>query len=373
MRLRSLELHDFRNIEHARLDLDHDVIALIGHNGQGKTNSLEALYMLAALRPLRSVKRQALLREGTKRARIVAKTFKKSTGLTHDLEVQLGARQRTLLKDGKSTVTKNFIGTLVAVAFTPDDLDFAKGGPDGRRRFLDRAVLNSRPSYLQHALRYQRGVKGRNRVLADEGTKEELEAFDEVVATEGAVITTARADYVRDLSPRCVELFQRICQPAPEIQLTYKTRLEEPGDLHDLDNVREALLEKLRRRHILDRARRTTSVGPHLDDVVLTFDGAAAKDRASQGQHRALVLALKLAEIELVTESLGEPPVLLLDDMSSELDDDRTRQLFETVRALEAQVILTGTRALSEVERLIDLPVRGFGVSGGQLTPLAST
>ena len=366
MRFKNVEVADFRNIQSARLDLDHDVVALIGQNGQGKTNSLEALYMLAALRPLRSVKRQALMRSGTERARVAAQVFNKTPGLTHELELQLGSRQRKLIKDTKSTIARNFIGTLVAVAFTPDDLDFAKGGPDRRRKFVDRAVLNGRPAYLQQALRYTKAVRDRNRVLADEGSNTQLEAFDELVALEGAKVTMARSEYIRALDTRCLQLFEQICQPAPELELSYATRLQDVA-LGSEDVVAQALLDKLRRRHPVARARRTTSVGPHLDDIELRFDGAPVKDRASQGQHRALVRALKLAEIELATERLGEPPVLLLDDMSSELDDARTRQLFETVRAMKAQVILSSTRPVSEVAELIARPVFGYSVAQGTI------
>lgn len=368
MRLLSAELEDFRNVASAQLEFSPRFTALVGPNGQGKTNTLEALYLLAALRPLRNVQRRALLREGTKRARVAVRIERADTGLVHDLAVELTSTKRTLFKDDKAIDASSFIGCAVAVCFTPDDLQLPKAGPDLRRKFLDRALLNSRPAFLGRALRYQRAVRERNRALGDPDSDPMIDAYDAVIAKEGAVIMVERARFVRELWPRVQAAFEQIAHPAPELRMRYACRLEDL-DVDAVEATESAFFEKLARRRAVDRMRKTTSAGPHLDDLELTLDGEPVKERASQGQHRAIVLAMKLAEITHLAEALGEAPLLLLDDMSSELDASRSEQLFETVRALDGQVILTGTERPTGLAPRSPDELAIYRVDGGRLTP----
>ena len=257
MRIDTVELADFRNIAAAKLQLSPHFTALVGPNGQGKTNTLEALYLTAALRPLRSVPRQALVREGQSAAQVSLRVFRESTGLSHDLRVELEASRRRLVRDDKATAAAQFIGTLVAVAFTPDDLNLAKGGPDARRRFLDRAILNVRPAFLARALRYQKVVRERNRLLAEPGNDAQLEAFDQVVVREGAAITDLRQRYIEELTPRVEQFFGRIADPAPPLALAYDSRLLSEGPVASVEELEARFAQKLESRRPLDRARRT--------------------------------------------------------------------------------------------------------------------
>lgn len=363
MRLISVELERFRNIAHARLELTPAFNVLVGPNGQGKTNTLEAIYLLSALRPLRSVQRRALIAHGEEETKLRARVERASTGLTHDLEMTLSARSRSLAKDEKRCEATSFLGMAVAVAFTPDDLQLPKGGPDARRRFLDRALLNIRPSYLERAMRYARALKDRGRILHEQGTDSVLDAYDQVLAAEGAAIAVARAAYVRELASRVEAKFDEIASPAPALRMRYESSLGEVVEDGDEEAVRSRFLEELGARRPTDRRRKTTSIGPHLDELALTLDKAAVRDRASQGQHRAIVLALKLAEITHLAERLGEAPILLLDDMSSELDRERSRQLYDAIGRLEGQVLLTGT----EEPRSLDRVGAVFDVSEGRI------
>ena len=363
MRLHHARLENFRNIESAEVHFSPHFTAVVGPNGQGKTNFLEALYWVAGLRSLRNVPRRALIRHGAEAARIQVTLERADTGLTHTLSVELRGTTRTLKKDEQATEASRFIGTFVAVAFTPDDLSLGKGSPDGRRKFLDRALLNIKPSYLKRALRYQKGVKDRNRVLADDGSDEILEAFDEVVATEGAAVTVARAQYTDQITGMIARHFSNIAAPAPTLGVHYESSLKDALIKDSEVQTKEAFLARLKARRAHDRRRRTTSTGPHLDDLVLTFDGTPIKERASQGQHRAIALALKMAELSHLSQQLGEPPVLLLDDMSSELDQQRSGQLFEAVERLEGQIVVSST----EVPKLVaDI----YDVNAGALTKL---
>lgn len=345
MRISAAELSDFRNLEEVALQFSPSRTVLVGANGQGKTNLLEALYLVAALRPLRPVPRAELIRHGAKRAKVRVSVTSEHSGLTHGLEVELWKTARHIKKDDKRCDTQSFLGHFVAVAFTPDDLMLTKGSPELRRRFLDRAILNAQPSHLDTALRYAQALKARNRLLAKEAADSLISAYDDILAREGAKLSAARLRYVSALEPVLLATFRRIAEPAPDLAVGYTSTIPGLSATLSPSVLEGALRELLSARLGYDRHRRTTSVGPHRDDLELSLDGKPAKLRASQGQHRALVLALKLAEIQLVTERLGEAPVLLLDDISSELDQLRSRQLFEAVEALRGQVILSTTDA----------------------------
>jgi DNA replication and repair protein RecF len=345
MRILAAELSDFRNFEEVALQFSPSRTVLVGANGQGKTNLLEALYMVAGLRPLRSVPRSELIRYAARRAKVRVSITSEHSGLTHELEVELFRTTRRLTKDHKRCDTTSFLGCFVAVAFTPDDLQLTKGSPELRRRFLDRAILNAQPSHLDTALRYAQALKARTRLLAQDASDQVLDSYDEVLAGEGAKLMIARQTYVAALAPVLVSTFESIATPAPPLSVRYQSTVPEAGLSRDRDALEAELRQLLARRRTHDRHRRSTSIGPHRDDLELYFEDKAVKMRASQGQHRALVLALKLSEIRMVTERLGEPPVLLLDDISSELDQVRSRQLFEAVEGLRGQVILSTTEA----------------------------
>jgi DNA replication and repair protein RecF len=360
MRIQRASIADFRNLREAKLEFSEHFTALLGPNGQGKTNTLEALYFLAALRPLRPAPRRSLLREGTEHARVQAKVHHRRTELTHELAVDLQPGQRKLLKDGTGTSTAAFLGHLVAVAFTPDDLDLAKGSPEGRRRFLDRALLNQQPSYLEGALRYQRALKERNRLLADRAPDASLMPFDIILARQGLEMVHRRQRLLAALLPRVRETFRAIASPAPELDARLRSHAA-PDE--------EAYLRALQDRRAADRQRKKTTFGPHLDDLEILLDGRPAKERASQGQFRAIALAFKLSELTVQAETSQEPPVLLLDDMSSELDEARTENLFATVRRLDGQVVLTSTSTPEAVASVLGHPsdLRVYDVSEGTL------
>jgi DNA replication and repair protein RecF len=370
LRILSARISDFRNVAQAALTFAPRLTAFVGENGQGKTNLLEALYLVAALRPLRSVGRIDLVRSGERRAAVEVAVHSARTTLTTRLTLELGPEGRRLKRDDKACEANTFVGHLVAVAFTPDDLDLTKGAPEARRRFLDRALFNARPAYLSMALRYAKALKARNRVLLDEGDDGLLEAFDATLARAGAEVLAARLAYAELLGPRVLAAFAAIASPAPTLSMRYVSSLADVDATSSLEVLTTRFHDALVRRRANDRRRKKTTVGPHLDDLDLVLGDRAARVRASQGQHRALALALKLGEIGLVTDALGEPPVLLLDDVSSELDAPRTTQLFRALGPLEGQVVMTTTDG-RQVDRWADalgLAPRVHHVAAGTFT-----
>jgi DNA replication and repair protein RecF len=290
-------------------------------------------------------------------------------GLQRTLQVKLQPRRRQAEVDGKAVPSAvEYAGGLTAVVFAPEDLRLPKGSPQERRRFLDRAVFESRPAYLREALDYQRLLKHRNallRELANGVTRPAalLQAYDERLAAAGAVVVLERRRLLAALRVRFGSAFEAIGRMGVTAELGYSCDPAVAAAL-ELDELTKALLTALERRRERDVARGFTSVGPHMDDLAIDLDGRPARAHASQGQIRALMLALKTSEITSVLEATGDPPVLLLDDVSSELDPERNRSLFEFLAQVGCQTIITTTDA---AHVRLDGPARRFFVGAGRV------
>ncbi len=366
LRLLALRLRDFRNIEAADLEPGPRATVIVGPNGQGKTNLLEALYLLATLKPLRTARLAELPRFGKKACRVEGAFELGSARRVIGVHVEDGVRQA--LVDGKKVRdVEEYFGGVAVVAFTPDDLAVVKGGPDVRRRFLDRAVFNRFPAFLGESRTYARALKSRNRLLKTETPPEVIEAFDEPLAKAGARIVIRRRRVLAELLPRFEEILGRLSHGQLKGKLKYAPPVVEGAD--DEAQVAARLLEELGRRLPRDRERGFTSVGPHADQLGIQLQGRPARTYASQGQQRAVVLALKIAEIENLREMLGFQPLLLLDDVSSELDRERNGQLMAYLASLAGQVLLSTTDA-SLVAAAAGPEARFFRVRDGVFTPI---
>ncbi len=347
MRLLRLSIQDFRNLERVEVVPSVHATIAVGQNGQGKTNLLEALYYLCTLKPLRAGKLQELVRFGAGRATVTGRFL--LHGAERDISVQVQDGARGVFVDGKKAASlEDYFGGVAVVAFTPDDLHVVKGGPDGRRGFLDRAVFNRFPAFLKESRAYARALKNRNRLLKDRAPAEYLAAYDEALARAGARVWMRRRALMAELSGRASAAFARIGRTADPATFRYaphglKLPEETPFDAASEEVLAAHLLRRLAERLPRDGERGYTSVGPHADDVALELGGRSARDYASQGQQRAFVLAWKVAEIENLSAALGVLPLLLLDDVSSELDPERNAYLMGYLAESGAQVVLTTT------------------------------
>jgi DNA replication and repair protein RecF len=370
VRLRSLALQDFRNLAGVALEPSPRLTVLLGQNGQGKTNLLEAVYLLCTLRPLRASRLTELVRFGQPRATVAARVDGPGGERTLAVEVVPGGRTASL--DGKAIDRlDSYLDGLAAVCFSPDDLLLVKGGPDGRRRFLDRAAFNRWPAVLGEAREYVRALRERNAAIRDRRTyqPEVEEAFRAPLIRAAARLLRRRRDVAVELEPRLAAAFAEISGAgAPLAELAYRPSggVDLAGDEPAIAaRYAEVLAERLPR----DLERGYTTAGPHMDDLLLAIGGRAAKVYGSQGQQRAYVLALRIAEVENLRAVLARPPLLLLDDVSSELDPAKNGFLLAYVASLPAQAFLTSTD-----RRLIE-PAAGpetafFQVSGGELAAL---
>ena len=343
MRIRELRAERWRNLEPLTLVPGARLSVLHGDNGQGKTNVLEAAYYLAVLRSFRTSHAEDLIQRDAAAAgaRLSADIDHRGLERRFDIELRPGGRVARL--DGKVVRgAAAVLGGVSVVLFVPEDLLLPRAAPAARRRFMDLAIFNIERAYYQEAGAFQKVLKSRNVLLKRGAADPRLMAtYDEELARTGARIVVRRRAFVTALEPLLRLHFRALHGDIP-VSLAYRSDpdVEQAGGE---DDVRAALERGLAARRALDERRRFTGFGPHADDLDIGLGGALARTHASQGQLRSLVLALKLAELSNVEAQLGDPPVLLLDDVPSELDPTRRRLLFDVVAGLACQTLISVT------------------------------
>ena len=368
MHLKNIKLSKFRNLEDQSVDLQEGMNIFLGENGQGKTNFLEAIYLLATLRSFRSSSVKDVIRFGDDQAEVSGQV--EAAGMPIDLRVQLKGSARRLWVGRRSVrAAKDFLGQLKVVAFTPDDLAMVKGGPALRRKFMDRAAFLFDPLHLTRVREFNQALKSRNRLLKDgqrNGIQEEvIDSFSQTMAESGAEVSRARMEVVGRVGVHAKALVRGMQSDAGEVKIGF-----EPGWELGEGMSSESLLRQLRGGLKQDLRRGQTGLGPQQDDFNAELGGSSARKFASQGQQRIIAIALLLAVVQEVIFIGGERPVILLDDVSSELDAGRRKMLFERIGELGGQVLITTTDE-GLVAELDGEETRRFLVERGSIQPQA--
>jgi DNA replication and repair protein RecF len=349
VRLLDLELTSWRNLVGCHIEPGPSINVFYGDNAQGKTNLIEGIFYVASLRTFRPGRLSQLTQWGSPGFR--AKARAEVEGRTVTFEVGLGDGGRTLLVDGAPVEsTEEYFGGFNVVLFTPEHLALVRGEPAGRRSFVDRALFNVDAAQLRVVRHYNRVLRERNallkRSLGSTVDSVLLEALDEQLARAGAALVVRRLELLEELSPGLARVHDELTGGGKSLRVRYRARglsevveKQQPG--RD-EAVWCALIgEALERRRSEDLRRGFTGVGPHADDVSLLLEDRPARLVASQGEARTIVLALKIAEVLWIHDRRTEPPVLLLDDMGSELDGDRRRVLFDYIGQMQCQTFVT--------------------------------
>ena len=347
-----LELTDFRNYESATFDLTAGVTAVIGKNGQGKTNLAEALAYLATLSSFRGAPADALLRAGADAA-ILRANLRDDDGREILIEAELPrtGRNRVQVNRHKLQRTRDLLGVMRVTVFAPDDLVVVKGGPGDRRRFLDDALVALRTSYDPLRLELDRVVRQRNTLLKQAGgrltdeTAVTLDVWDARFAELGEQLGYARATLVARCQPMVAEAYEQLAGTATPVELVYEPTWRNAGLGAALAAARDD-----------DVRRGVSTVGPHRDEIEIGLNGLPARTHASQGEQRTLALAMRLAAHRLVAERTDSTPVLVLDDVLSELDPDRATALLANLPP--GQIVITTASPLPPAaapERIIEI------------------
>ncbi len=336
LRLERLVVRGFRNLRDLDLSPGPRFNVLFGDNGQGKSNLLEAVYYLGSLSSFRGAPREDLIAHDAERALLAARFLVEPAGVKAQVRLSRKEGRALALDEKRPRSSAAWVGALPMVLFHPGDVALAGGSPEARRAFLDRILEQMDATFASAAGTYRKALRSRNRLLKQVGAdRRSIVAYDELLASAGAVVGASRARLVEALKPRVEAAFAEVAGESIALDVAYRPRVEPT-----VEAIRRALSAALPK----DLARGFTADGPHGDDLALTVGARGARHHASQGQHRMMVLALKVAELEVLARTVGRVPVLLLDDVSSELDPIRNRRLFALFDRLGGQVFLTTTQ-----------------------------
>lgn len=369
MHLENIELQNFRNYETANLSFSPSINVLIGENAQGKTNLIESIYFLAMSRSHRTSKDRELIRWDSDFSQVKGQLIKKSHSVP--LEIVLSKRGKNAkLNHLEQKKLSDYIGQLNVILFAPEDLSLVKGSPAVRRRFIDMELGQMNKIYLHHLTQYQRILKQRNQFLkkAKYDKKHDtlyLDILTEQLATEGAEVLYYRFRFVNQLTTWAQEVQADISNEKEELSIRYKTSVDVTEELSKEELFQQLLTEyEKAREQEIDQG--TTTLGPHRDDLVFYVNDRNVQTYGSQGQQRTTALSLKLAEIELMREMTGEYPILLLDDVLSELDDSRQTHLLNTIQN-KVQTFITTTSLDGVQMDLLNNPLI-FYVDNGEIS-----
>lgn len=322
MRLHRLWLRDFRIYSSAHLELAADgITAVVGNNASGKTSLLEAITYLARLSSFRGAPREALVRAGAPSAVVRGEGEREGRSLLVEVELRPGVADRVLVNRQALRRSAELSGALRVTVFSPDDLDLVKGGPSERRRYLDEILADIHPANSALAAEFERVLRQRNALLRqcagrlDADAERTLDVWDSKLAASGEALGAAREEVVGRLEPEVVKAYDQVAATGGAVSLGYVRSWE------------GSLATALAAGRTTDVRRGVTGAGPQRDDVALSLVGRPARTQASQGEQRSLALALRLAAHAVVHHSVGEAPILLLDDVFSELDPGRCAAL----------------------------------------------
>lgn len=361
MRLSRLWLQDFRSYTELELPLDEGLTAIVGPNGIGKTNLLEAIGLLATLKSFRGAPTESLIRRGAERAVVRAEGTRDDREVLIELELGAG-RTRAQVNRQRLQRARDLLGALRITVFAPDDLALVKEGPAVRRGFLDDVAVAIDPRFdatlrdLDRILRQRNALLRQSHGRLDEGGLATLEVWDAKLTDTGTAVTHRREELVERILPHIERAYELLAGRPVPVAARYERSWSAA-----------TLAEALAAERDTDVRRGVTSVGPHRDELALGLAGLSARTEASQGEQRTLALALRLAGHLLVTEVVGEPPLLLLDDVLSELDPDRSTALLANLPA--GQTVITSASDLppaAEPDRLLTFGLDGVPNGGSR-------
>ncbi len=362
MYLKTLHLRNFRNYPDQKVEFSAAKTILVGNNAQGKSNLLEAVELMSSLKSHRTPRDRDLILDGEAIAQITGHLRKEMGEVDLSMTLRQNGRRSVGLNGLNLRRQLDFLGTLNMVQFSSLDLDLVRGGPEQRRHWLDSLLVQLEPIYAYVLQQYNQILRQRNALLkgvqksdlsrqnlfsspesmseSESSSPSELALWDAQLAIAGSRVIRRRARVLQRLVPFAQSWHQAISGSTETLEIRYAPNVELVDD--NPEALQKAFLDKIQQRAIVERHQGTTIVGPHRDEVEFTINNTPARQYGSQGQQRTLVLALKLAELKLIEEVIGESPLLLLDDVLAELDLSRQNQLLDAIQD-RFQTLITTT------------------------------
>ena len=333
MYIEKIKLQNFRNYEQLDLDLNKNINIIYGDNAQGKTNILEAIFLCSFGKSFRTTKEKEMIKFNEDRC--LVEIFYQKKDREGKIKIEIGNKKQISINGVKVKKLSELLGNINIVLFTPDDINILKDGPSNRRRFLDMLIGQLKPNYVYNLNMYLKTIEQRNnylRQIREENKPEEmLEIWDEKLTEYGNIIYNYRKQFMDLIAEKINEIHKKITEDKENIKIEYTS---------NCDN-KEEYLKLLKQRRKLDIIKGFTTKGVHRDDFVIYINDKEVNTYGSQGQNRTVVLSLKLAELNVIYDLIGEYPILLLDDFMSELDENRRKNFLKNIE--NTQVILTGT------------------------------
>lgn len=345
MYFKEIELNNFRNYEDQRVEFNKKVNIIIGENAQGKTNLIEGLYIMSLGKSFRTAKDSEMIKFGCPMARVKTVAVRSDRDVT--VEIGFVKNKKSLKIDGvKMKKASDLLENIYIVVFSPDDLKIVKEDPDKRRRFIDRELCQLKPVYFDSISKYKKILAQRNALLKEERPDTAmLDIWDAELCGYGSRIISERVKFIDKLKKISSGIHADLTDGREKLDIEYESDIPLKEDIKEQKLIFEQTLLAGRKRDLL---RRNTGSGPHRDDIRIMIDGVDVRNFGSQGQQRSAALSLKLAEIKLIYEETGEQPVLLLDDVLSELDRTRQRQLITSFG--DIQIFITATELTDELK-----------------------
>lgn len=371
MYLSELSLKKFRNYIDINISLKNGINILIGKNAQGKTNFLESIYVLSLTHSHRTNNDRDLINWDNNEAYIGGKLVKK-TGII-PIELIIGKKgKKGKVNHLEQTKLSTYVGNINVVLFAPEDLKIVKGSPSIRRQFMNQEFGQISPKYLYNLSQYKSILKQKNNYLKKIKYNKSsdllyLDVLNDQLSAYGAEIVKARKKFLKKLEKWSQDLYGKISQNAEKLTFDYNNQVSEKPD-DSIDVFYEKYKKKFKEYQKKEIDQGTTLIGPHRDDLLFKLNNKNVQSFGSQGQQRSVALAVKLSEIDLMKEVTGEYPILLLDDVLSELDDFRQTHLLKAIQS-KVQTFLTTTSLSGIIEKLIDTP-KIFKVNSGNIVEI---
>lgn len=357
MKLKSLDLTNYRNCKELLLEFDKSKILIIGKNAQGKTNILESIYFLSCLKSPRTSNNIELINFESEYFKLEADILKSNTDVSLYYAYNNEKKREVKVNHTKSTI-KDFKSVVKIVLFSTNDLLLLRGAPQDRRDWLDSAISQIYPAYDDRMSKYEKIRVQKNNFLkecAKTGNMNEnlLDVYNEQLSITGSNIIFIRQKYLKEIEKTAIEKHRTISE-TEKLSIKYDSSI---GEHTEIEDIQYAFLEQLEERKQEEIRRCQSCVGPHRDDVLFYINNLEATKYASQGQQRTIVLALKLSELDIITDKTGDEPILLLDDVLAELDDIRQNYLLKSIGSNTQTIITSVDTILFEDEFLKDVQI----------------